>query len=169
MIRALGEKTPRIADSAFVSEAAYIMGDVVIGENSAVFPGAVIRADFGRINIGSRVLVEDNVVLHCAPPGMDVGDDVTFGHGAAVNLRRIGSKVLVGMNSTLLHDAEIGDRCIIAAGTVVGQGMKVPDGSFVAGVPGRVVGESTDKQLEWVERQPELFNWMLDLYRGKGL
>lgn len=168
MIRPLGGKTPQVAESAFVSEAAYIMGDVTVGEDCAVFPGAVIRADFGHIKMGRQVLVEDNAVLHCAPPGLDIGDDVTFGHGAMVNSRKIGSKVLVGMNATLLHEAEIGNRCIIAAGTVVGQGMKIPDGSFVAGVPGKIVGKATEKQLEWVEREPELFNWMMNLYRGKG-
>ncbi|NQT48940.1 MAG: gamma carbonic anhydrase family protein [Chloroflexi bacterium] len=168
MIRPLGGKTPQIAESAFISEAAYIMGEVIIGENCAVFPGAVIRADFGPIRMGKQVLVEDNVVLHCAPPGLEIGDDVTFGHGAAVNSRKIGSKVLVGMNATLLHGVEIGDRCIIAAGTVVSQGMKVPDGSFVVGVPGKIASKATEKQLQWVEREPELFNWMMNLYRGKG-
>jgi len=168
MIRPLGGKMPQIAESAYISEAAYIMGEVVIGEDCAVFPGAVIRADFGPIKMGKQVLVEDNVVLHCATSGLEIGDDVTFGHGAVVNSRRIGNKVLVGMNSTLLHDAEIGNQCIIAAGTVVGQGMKVPNGSFVSGVPGKITGKATEKQLQWVEREPKLFNWMMDLYRRKG-
>ena len=169
MIEALGDKTPSIAESTFVSQAACIIGDVEIGEDCAVFPGAVIRADFGPINIGARVLVEDNVVIHCAPPGLDIGNDVTFGHGAVVNSRRIGSQVLIGMNAAILHDAEIGDRCIIAAGAVVGQRMKVPDGSLVTGVPGRIAGRASESQLKWVERDPELFNWMLDLYRGQPL
>ena len=169
MIRALGDKTPKIADSTFVSETAYIIGDAVIGEDCAVFPGAVIRADFGCIRIGRQVLVEDGVVLHCGTSGLVVGDDVTFGHGATVNSNRIGSKVLVGMNATLLHDAEIGNRCIIAAGAVVGQGVKIPDGSFVAGVPGKIVGEASEKQLKWVERDPGLFGQILDRYRRQRL
>lgn len=169
MIRSLGDKIPKIAESAFVSETAYIVGDVEIGENSAVFPGAVIRGDFGPIKIGKQVLIEDGVVLHSAPSGLDIGDDVTVGHGALVNSRRIGSKVLIGMNATVLHDAEIGDRCIIAAGTVVKQGMKVPDGSFVTGIPGKIAGKATEKQLKWVERDPQFFNGLLDLYRQERL
>jgi len=169
MIRAVGGKSPKIAKSAFVSHGAYVVGDVQIGEECAIFPGAVVRADFGHIKIGSRVLVEDGAVVHTAPGGVDIGDDVTLGHGAVVNCRRIGSKVLVGMNATVLHGAEIGDRCIIAAGALVGEGMKVADGSFVAGVPGKVLGKASAEQLKWVERDPELFNWMLDLYRGQDV
>ncbi len=168
MIRALGGKSPRIAEGVVVCETACIMGDVEIGENSAVFPGAVVRADFGCIRIGKQVLVEDNVVIHCAAEGLDIGDDVTFGHGAVVNSRRIGSKVLIGMNATILHGAEIGDNCIIAAGAMVSQGMTVPEGSFVTGVPAKIVGRVTEDQLRWVERDPALFGWMLDMYRKEG-
>ena len=172
MIRSLGNKVPRIAKSAFVSEGAYIIGDVEIGEGCAAFPGAVVRGDFGLIRIGSHVMIEDNVVVHGAPSGLDIGDGVTLGHGAVINSRRIGSKVLIGMNATILHDSEIGDNCIIAAGAVVGQGMKVPDGSFVAGVPGRVVGKATKEQLQWVEHDPAMYSWwleMLEEYRKSGL
>ncbi len=172
MIRSLGDKVPRIAESAFISDGAYIIGDVEIGEGCAAFPGAVIRGDFGLIRIGKNVMIEDNVVLHGAPSGLDIGDGVTLGHGAVVNSRRIGTRVLIGMNATILHDSEIGDRCIIAAGAVVGQGMKVPDGSFVAGVPGRVVGKATKEQLQWVEHDPELYSWWLDMlqeYNRSGL
>jgi len=163
MIRSLGNKVPRIAKSAFVSEGAYIIGDVEIGEGCAAFPGAVVRGDFGLIRIGSNVMIEDNVVVHGAPSGLDIGDGVTLGHGAVINSRRIGSKVLIGMNATILHDSEIGDNCIIAAGAVVGQGMKVPDGSFVAGVPGRIVGKATKEQLQWVEHDPAMYTWWLEM------
>ena len=67
MIRALGDKVPKIAESSFISQAAYILGDVVIGERCAAYPGAVVRADFGPIRIGDDVLIEDNVVLHGDP------------------------------------------------------------------------------------------------------
>jgi len=163
MIKGLGEKVPRIAESSFISQAACILGDVVIGERCAAFPGAVVRADFGPIRIGDDVLIEDNVVLHGDPKGLDIGNRVTLGHGAVVNSRRIGNHVLIGMNATVLHESEIGDHCIIAAGAVVGQGMVVPEGSFVAGVPGRIVGKATESQLWWVERDPAVHAWILEL------
>lgn len=172
MIRAFGDRVPRIAGSAFISEAAYILGDVVIGERSAAFPGAVVRADYGPIRVGDDVLIEDNVVLHGDPNGLQIGNSVTLGHGAVVNSRRIGNNVLIGMNATVLHDAVIGDRCIIAAGAVVGEGMIVPDGSFVTGVPGRVRGQVTKAQMWWVERSPEMYaDWlrMIEQYKRQGL
>lgn len=172
MIRALGDKVPRIAESAFISEAAYIIGNVVIGERSAAFPGAVVRADYGPIRVGDDVLIEDNVVLHGDPNGLVIGDSVTLGHGAVVNSRRIGHHVLIGMNATVLHDAVIGNRCIIAAGAVVGEGMMVPDGSFVTGVPGRVKGKVTQAQMWWVDRDPAMYaDWlkMIEQYKREGL
>jgi carbonic anhydrase/acetyltransferase-like protein (isoleucine patch superfamily) len=172
MIRALGDKVPKIAESSFISQTAYILGDVVIGERCAAFPGAVVRADFGPIRVGDDVLIEDNVVLHGDPKGLEIGNSVTLGHGAVVNSRRIGNQVLIGMNATVLHESEIGNRCIIAAGAVVGEGMTVPDGSFVAGVPGRIVDKATQSQLWWVDRDPTMHAWLLQLieqYKREGL
>jgi carbonic anhydrase/acetyltransferase-like protein (isoleucine patch superfamily) len=131
MIRSLNGKTPIIAKSAFISETAYIVGDVEIGENTSVWPGAVIRGDFGKITIGRNTAIEDNVVVHCgsstSPDGdVDIGNDVIIGHGAVLNCRRVGNNILIGINAAILHDAEIGDNSVIAAGCVVGNGMKVP-------------------------------------------
>ena len=169
MIRSFGDKTPKIAQSAFISQNACVQGDVEIGENCIVLPGAVIRGDFGSIKIGKNVLIEDNAVVHGAPLGLDIGDNVTIGHGAVVNGRRIGNKVLVGINASVLHEVEIGDRCIIAAGAVVTQGMKVPSGSFVAGVPAEIIGETSEEQLEeWLERHPPLFPRLAEEYKKAG-
>ena len=125
MIRSFKGKTPRIADSTFVSETAYVIGDVEIGENSSVWPGAVIRADMGKITIGSNTVIEDNCVIHSGAPKLphyadaSIGDNVIFGHGAISNCRKIGNNVIVSIGATILHDAEIGDYSIIAAGSVV--------------------------------------------------
>ncbi|MBN1367372.1 MAG: gamma carbonic anhydrase family protein [Dehalococcoidales bacterium] len=172
MIRSLGDKTPKIADTAFVSEAAYVIGEVEIGEYSSVWPGAVIRADFGSIKIGKNTAVEDNCVIHSGTlsnPGyreeLVIGDNVQIGHGAVLNCRKIGNKVLIGMNATVLHDAEIGNSCIIAAGALVKDGAKIEDGSFVAGVPGKVMGKATKEQLWWVEQAPEVYKQLVERYR----
>ena len=90
MIRKFNGNTPRIAESAFVSEAAYVVGDVEIGEDSNVFPGAVIRGDFGSIKIGRNTNIEDNCVIHSGTPSspdgdVSIGDRVLFGHGATMN------------------------------------------------------------------------------------
>ncbi len=170
MIRSLNGKAPVIAESAFVSEAACIIGDVVIGEHSSIWPGAVIRGDIGRITIGNNTAVEDNVVIHAgsissADQNLTIGDYVQIGHAAAINCRKIGSHVLVGMNATLLHDAEIGDYCIIAAGCMVSQAMQIPDRSFVVGLPAEIKGEVTAEQLRWVEQGPREYQKLVNIYK----
>ena len=172
MIRSVNGKTPQVAASAFVSEAAYIVGDVVIGKGSSVWPGAVVRADTGRVVIGENTAVEDGCVIHSGmPPNEDVsiGNLVNIGHGAVVHARSIGNNVLIGINATVLHEAEIGDYCLIGAGCVVPSGMKVPDGSFVAGVPGKIKGKLTPEQLQWVEDSPRGYVELARLYKEAGL
>ena len=174
MIKGFNGKAPRIAASAFISEAAYIVGDVDIGEDSNVFPGAVIRGDFGRIAIGCNTSVEDNCVIHSGTPSsavgdVDIGDRVLIGRGAVLNCRKIGNNVLIGMNATILHDAEIGDFCIIGAGCLVGQGMKVPEKSFVADVPGKIKGNPTEQQLWWVQEGYKGYAELARQYRKEGL
>jgi len=173
VIRSVNGKTPAIAESAFVSEAAYVVGDVEIDENSSVWPGAVIRGDFGRIKIGRNSAVEDNCVIHSGSlSGVEdvlIGDNVILGHGAVLNCSKIGNNTLIGMNSTVLHDVEIGNFCIIAAGCLVNQGMKIPDNSFVAGVPGKIKGEASAKQLWWTRANPEAYPNLAKQYKEQGL
>ncbi len=176
MIKSLGNKKPKIASTAFVSEAAYVIGEVEIGEHSSVWPGAVIRADFGSIKIGKNTAIEDNCVLHSgtlSDPSyrekMTIGDNVHIGHGAVLNCRKIGSNVLVGMNATILHDTEIGNSCIIAAGCLVKQESKIADGSFVAGVPGEIKGKASAEQLWWVEQAPKIYAELTKQYKEQGL
>jgi len=171
MIRSFNGKTPKIADSAFVSEAAYVIGDVEIGENSSVWPGAVVRGDTGRVTIGKNTAVEDNSVIHCGvPPDADItiGDMVHIGHGATINCRKIGNNVLIGMNSTILHKAEIGNMCIIGAGCLVSEGMIVPDNSFVAGIPAVIKGQVAKKQLMWVQEAPLFYAGLAKRYKEEG-
>ncbi len=174
MIRSFNGKTPRIAESAFVSEAAYVVGDVEIGENSSVWPGAVIRGDLGAIKIGNNTEVEDVCVIHSgAPPApvgdVTIGDNVHIGHGAIVHARRIGDNVLIGMNATILHDAQIGNFCVIGAGCLVSQGMLIPDRSFVVGVPGKIKGQASEQQLWWVNEGPQTYAKLSRQYIREGL
>ena len=137
MIRTFNGKTPKIHPTAFVSEAAYVVGNVTIGENSSVWPGAVLRGDYGRIRVGRNTNIQDNCVLH-ADDCLEVGDNVVVTHGAVLHCHRVGSNVMVGVNAVLLENAEIGDNCIIGAGSVVLQDARVPDNSVVVGVPGKI-------------------------------
>ena len=174
MIRGLDGKTPKIAESAFISEAAYIVGDVEIEEGSNVWPGAVLRGDRGRITIGKNTNVEDNCVIHSGSVSSSngdviIGNNVVLGHGAVLNCRRIGNNVLIGMNATILHDTEIGNFCIIAAGCVVEPDRQIPDRSFVAGVPGKILGEPPEKNLWWIEDGAKDYVVLAEKYKKEGL
>ncbi|MBM4463737.1 MAG: gamma carbonic anhydrase family protein [Chloroflexi bacterium] len=168
MKRAFDGKAPRIASSAFVSEAAHVIGDVEIGENCSVWPGAIIRGDFTTVKIGNNTQIEDNCVVHAGSPVV-IGDNVHVGHGAVIHCSRIGDSVLIGSNATLLDDAEIGDRCVVAANCVVSQGMKIPNGSFVAGVPAVVKGKATQSQVALVEEGVRAYIRLGLEYEQQGL
>src|SRR5512147_2173470 len=115
MIRELGEKKPKIVESAFVSEAAYVVGDVEIGENSSIWPGAVLRADRFRIRIGSNSSIQDNCVVHPGFCDLYIGNNVTIGHASVIHCARIGDNVLIGMHTVLDNQSEIEDFCMIGA------------------------------------------------------
>jgi carbonic anhydrase/acetyltransferase-like protein (isoleucine patch superfamily) len=175
MIRSFEGKIPKIAASAFVSEAAYVIGDVEIGENSCIMPGAVIRGDLGKIIIGRNVAIEDNCVIHSGaptiPPEADViiGDNVIFGHGAVSNCRKIGNNVLIGMNATILHDVEIGDYCIIAAGCMVKEKARIPDKSMVTGVPGVIKSQIGPQHMYWFTQSPLVYQNLAERYKRQSL
>jgi carbonic anhydrase/acetyltransferase-like protein (isoleucine patch superfamily) len=168
MIKNYGGKTPKIADTAFISESAVIIGDVVIGENAGVWPGAVVRGDFAPIIIGNQTLIEDNAVLHCGEP-MEIGENVTIGHGVIVHGRRIGNNNLIGSNATILDGSEIGNFCVIGAGCLVSPGMKIPDRSLVFGVPGKITGEVKPHHMERLERGNLFYLERFKRYREEGI
>ena len=172
MIRSFNGKTPKIAASAFISEAAYIVGDVEIGENSSVWPNAVIRADMGRVVIGNNTAIEDGCVIHSVGPPYEatyIGDMVNIGHSAVIHGYRIGNNVLIGMNATILHGSEIGKFCLIGAGCLVGEGMKIPDNSFVVGVPAKIKGKVPEKQMPWLREATLGYAEMGRQYKAEGL
>lgn len=171
MIRSFNGKTPVIAESAFVSEAAYVVGDVEIGDGSGIFPGAVIRADFGNIKIGRNTMIEDNSVLHSGIP-LKVGDNVTIGHGVVMHGLSIGNNTLIGNNATVLDNAQVGNFCIIGAGCLVSQGMVIPDYSFVVGVPAEIKRQiSPEQRLRRVPGPARNLTYakLVELYKEQGL
>ncbi|MGE0877927.1 MAG: gamma carbonic anhydrase family protein [Acidimicrobiia bacterium] len=170
MIRSLGDRIPKLDPSVWVSEAAYVCGDVTIGAGSSVWPGAVIRGDFCTIVIGENTHIEDNCVVHGGDL-CEMGDHIICGHGVVVHGRRIGSLCLLGNNATILDGAEIGDRCIVAAGALVLGNTIVPEGSFVSGVPATVV-PATARQLQRLEGHRNVergYGAMAQRYRDAGL
>jgi carbonic anhydrase/acetyltransferase-like protein (isoleucine patch superfamily) len=171
MIRSFCGKMAMIAESACISDSACIIGDVEIGEESSVWTGAVIRSDCGKLlpgrntRIGRNTHVEENAVVHCTS---SIGNNVVIGHGAVVEAFRIGDNVLIGSNATVLAASEIGSFCIVAAGSVVPEGMRIPDKSFVAGIPAKIKGEVTARQLQYMQETCYNLAVLLKDYRAAG-
>jgi carbonic anhydrase/acetyltransferase-like protein (isoleucine patch superfamily) len=168
MIRSFMGKTPRISDSAFISETAYVIGDVEIGESSSVWNGAVIRADLGEgqigagMKIGDNTHIEDNAVVHSARA---IGNNVVIGHGAVVEAFWVGDNVLVGNNATIMATAEVGNSCLVAAGAVVLPGTRIPDRSFVVGAPAQIKGEISAEQIEHMKVTQSLTGALVEEYK----
>ena len=147
MIRTLDGITPRVHPTAYVSEAAYVIGDVVIGEGASVWPGTVIRGDMGRIEIGKYTCVQDNSVVHCDTNAV-IGDNVVIGHRVVCHAKEVGDRTLLGNGAVVNDGVTIGAECVIASGAVVLDDMQIPSRSIAVGVPARVRGEVQDRHLK---------------------
>lgn len=168
MIRSLGDKTPKVAETAWISEFAYVVGDVEIGEYCSIWPGVTIRAD-GRekVVIGNYVNVQEGAVVH--GNGLVIEDYVTVGHSVVVHGDRIGAGSLLGNNCTFLHRATIGKECLIAANSVVLSGAHIPDRSFVTGIPGAVKREVDARQIANMQRTAKALVERAKAFRDSGL
>jgi len=138
---------PQIHNTSFIDKSAVILGEVIIEENCAVFPGAVIRGDQNTIHIGSGSNVQDNCVIHTdTEHKVSLGKNVSIGHCAMVHGATIEDNVLIGIHATLLNGCHIGHGSIIGAGALVTENKVIPPHSLVVGVPGKIV--KTDPALE---------------------
>lgn len=138
-----------VHESVYVAQGAAIVGDVTVGPECGVWYNAVIRGDEAPIRIGSRTNVQDNAVLHVDPgQPLEIGDDVTVGHGAILHACTVGDGTLIGMGAIVLSRAKIGRGCIIGAGALVAQGKKIPDGSLAFGSPAKVIRPLTPEEIE---------------------
>jgi carbonic anhydrase/acetyltransferase-like protein (isoleucine patch superfamily) len=139
MIYALGDQVPDIHPDAYVHPDAVIIGNVVLGEQSSVWPGAVLRGDDGWIRIGARSSIQDGSVLHCTPdlPTI-VGDDCVIGHIVHLEGCTVEDGALVGNGSVVLHRAVIRSGALVGSNAVVPGGMEVPSGAMALGVPAKI-------------------------------
>jgi carbonic anhydrase/acetyltransferase-like protein (isoleucine patch superfamily) len=142
-IRSYNNITPSLGENVYVDTTAVIIGDVEIGNDSSVWPCAVIRGDMHRIRIGARTSVQDGSVLHITHAGqftpdgwpLIIGDDVTIGHSVNLHGCTIGNRVLVGIGSTILDGAIVEDDVVIGAGTLVPPGKVLESGYMYMGSP----------------------------------
>ena len=140
MLRPFRGRLPVVHASVYVDPSAQVIGDVEIGAESSVWMNAVVRGDVNYIRIGARSNVQDGTIIHVMHDThpTTIGDDVTLGHGVIAHGCTIQHRVLIGMGAVLLNGAEIGEDSIVAAGSLVTEGARVPPRSLVMGSPAKV-------------------------------
>lgn len=132
MIRSFDGKVPEVAESAYVDEAAVVIGDVVVGEEASVWPNATLRGDSQRIVVGERANVQDNAVLH---ENTVLERNVTVGHSAIVHGATVAEGAMIGINAVVLEDAHVGENAVVGAGAVVTEGTEIPPAMLALGAP----------------------------------
>ena len=142
-------KRPTIGKTSFVPESADIIGDVVIGEGCFIGVGARIRGDYGKIRIGDRTSVQENVVIHAREGDQTVvGSNVQLGHGCILHNCTVKDNAVIGVGAILTDFSVVGDWAIVGEGAVV-RG-EVPDGKIAVGVPAKIIGDVTEThKQEW--------------------
>jgi carbonic anhydrase/acetyltransferase-like protein (isoleucine patch superfamily) len=149
---------PVVHETAFVHPQAAVTGNVIIGRDVYIGPGAAIRGDWGGIVIEDGCNVQENCTIHQFP-GVTVRlkEGAHIGHGAIVHGATIGRNCLVGMNSVIMDNAEVGDECIIGALCFVKAGEKIPPRSLVVGNPAKIVRQVSDDMINWKTEGTKLY------------
>ena len=167
MIRKYKNLIPKVPASCFIFPTAEIIGSVELGEDVIVYPGTVVRAGYGKITIGDKTNLQENVTFH-VETGYDihVGAGVTIGHNAIIHGCTVGSRTLIGMGSILLDGAKIGNHCIVGAGALVTGKLDAPDGSMILGSPAKVVRPLTQEEMDSVDASVQEYLEFAQHYRA---
>jgi len=141
---------PVVDGSSFVHPLAAVTGNVIIGKNCYIGPGAALRGDFGAIVLEDGCNVQENCTIHMFPGVLVLLKEGShIGHGAIVHGATIGRNCLVGMNSVIMDNVELGDECIIGALTLIKEAEKIPARSLVVGNPGKIIKPVSDEMMNW--------------------
>ena len=153
MQRSFGGVQPTLGRGVFVAETAAVIGDAVIGDDSSIWYGAVVRADVMPIRIGARTSIQDNTVIHVTSgeSGTVIGDGVTVGHNVILHACTVEDDCIIGMGSILLDHVTVGRGSIVGAGALVTPGTVIPPGSLAIGAPARVKRPIGDDERAWIQ------------------
>ncbi len=152
-LRSFEDKKPTLGDGVFVDQSAQVIGDVRLRDGASVWPGAVIRGDDDYVEVGRGSAVLDLCLVE-GPRGRParIGPGSIISHGAKLHGCDIGEECVVGVGAIVLDGAVLGPRCLVAAGSLVSPGAKIPAESFVVGVPGRVVRQTSPADIDKLKR-----------------
>lgn len=135
-------RVPVIGKSSYVSKTAAVIGTVTIGEECYIAPGAVVKGDYGEIQVGDGVSIQDNVIIHARPGEITIiGNDVTLGHGCIIHNATIKNDAVIGMGAIVSDWAVVGNWAIVAEGAVVKQKFEIPAEKIAVGVPAKIIGD----------------------------
>lgn len=158
MIYSFNGYTPVVHESSFVHPLAAVTGNVIIGKNCYIGPGAVIRGDWGQIILEDGVNVQENCTVHMFPgKSIVLKESAHVGHGAIIHGANLGRNCLIGMNSVIMDDTEIGDESIIGAMTFVKAETNIPKRSLVIGNPAKIVKQVSDEMIAWKTKGTQLY------------
>ena len=139
-----------IDSSSYIHPQANVTGNVEIGKNVYVGPGAVLRGDWGKIVVENGCNIQENCVIHMFPgTTVRISEGAHLGHGCTIHGATIGKNSLIGISAVVLDDAEIGNECIVGALTLVKSEMKVPNRKIIVGNPGKIIKNVSDEMLTW--------------------
>lgn len=167
LIRYKGRR-PNVSPQAFVAPTAVLIGDVTVGPEASIWFGAVLRSDENQnpIVIGARTSIQDNCVLHSGEGAVVIQEDVTVGHAAVMEGCTIRRSAIIGMNSTLLEDTEVGEESLVAAGSVVLPHTRIPPRCLAAGSPAKVKKEIGGEALNWIRMGSSTYRGLCRSYLG---
>ena len=159
MLRPFKDQTPLVDPGAYIDQSAQVIGDVTIGAESSVWMNVVIRGDVNAIRIGNRTNIQDLTMEHVmrGTHPTTVGNEVTVGHSAVIHGCTIEDRVLIGMGAILLNGVYIERDSIVAAGTLLGEGTRIPARSLVMGSPGKVRRQLTDDEVAGIRSYAESY------------
>jgi carbonic anhydrase/acetyltransferase-like protein (isoleucine patch superfamily) len=149
---------PVVHPSAYVHPNATVTGNVIIGKDVYIGPGAAIRGDWGRIEIGDGCNVQENCTIHMFPGKTVVLEpSAHVGHGAIIHGAHLGENCLIGMNAVIMDDVEIGKECIVGALTFINANTHIPERSLVVGNPGKIIKQVSDEMIAWKTKGTALY------------
>lgn len=162
-------RKPSLGGRAWVAPGACLIGAVTLGEDASVFFNCVLRADINSIRIGRGSNVQDNSTVHVASDrGVEIGEDVSIGHGCIIHACTLGDRILVGMGAILMDGVQVGDDCLIAAGALLPKERIFPARSLILGNPAKVQRGLTDEEVAGLLRLSRKYVGVKDDYRGPG-
>ncbi|MBI5000055.1 MAG: gamma carbonic anhydrase family protein [Euryarchaeota archaeon] len=146
-------KRPKAGSGSYIHDTADLIGDVTLGENCYVGPGARVRGDYGTIIVGRGTAIEDNCVLHARPgERLEIGKSVTVGHGAIVHNCTVRDFAVIGMGAVVSDYSVVGEWAVVGEGAVVKNKQEIPAKAIAVGVPAKVVGEIDDDfRTQWTK------------------